>query len=63
MIGDFSAVLNFNWLFIQTQPVHLLLAAGSPCSLDFIFLFFKIRKGMGILMVSYFHYQLDLYTM
>ena len=32
-MGNFPAVLNFNWLFLKLKAIHLQLAAGSPCSL------------------------------
>ena len=34
MISKLPEALNFDRLFLQTQPVHLQLAAGSPRSLD-----------------------------
>ena len=34
MISNFPEVFNFNRLLLKLNPVHLSLAAGSPCSLN-----------------------------
>ena len=42
MIGDCPKVLNFNWLFLQTRPVHMQLVVGSPRSLLQVYTWLRV---------------------